>query len=205
MKIGFGGDEELCRCREERGGGITMEREEAIKIISLFRDEWDRNSRTPNARALDIALEALEQKPCDNKLAIERYQDLVDFFGDKDIVKEILEDREEFKKWLDRIIYHVHKVDELARELEKWKESYEVEAERNAKLQQQLDKASAPEYEYIEVRSYHPSSRSSDIRLNEYFAAGYEFVRASEYIPPQNDKVGYVEYILRRKKGDSNE
>lgn len=62
-----------------------------------------------------------------------------------------------------------------------------------------------PEYEYREVRSYHPSSKSSDSRLDEYLKAGYEFVRASEYIPPQNDKVGYIEYILRRKKDDSNE
>lgn len=86
-----------------------------------------------------------------------------------------------------------------------WKESYEVEVERNAKFQQQLDRASAPEYEYREVRSYHSSSRASDSYLDEYLKAGYEFVRASEFIPPYGDKAGYIEYILKRKKDDSNE
>lgn len=88
---------------------------------------------------------------------------------------------------------------------ELWKESYEVEAERNARLQQQLDRASAPEYEYRMVRSFHPSSRNPGSALDEHLRAGYEFVRASEYIPPYGDKVGYIEYILRRKKEDGNE
>lgn len=86
---------------------------------------------------------------------------------------------------------------------ELWKESYEVEAERNAKLQQQLDRASAPEYEYRMVRSFHPSSRNPGSALDEHLRAGYEFVRASEYIPPYGDKVGYIEYILRRKKEEA--
>lgn len=56
------------------------------------------------------------------------------------------------------------------------------------------------EYEYREVRSYCPNSKTSDNHLKEYFQNGYEFVRASEFIPPQGDKTGYIEYILRRKK-----
>lgn len=99
---------------------------------------------------------------------------------------------------------NVGKVDELARELDQWKESYEVEVERNAKFQQQLDRASAPEYKYIEVRSFAPDSNASDVRLNNYLNTGYEFVRASEFIPSQGQKAGYIEYILRRKKKDSN-
>lgn len=183
---------------------MEMTREEAIRIISLFREEWDTCSKTPNARALDMAIEALKQWPCNNRLAIERLQDLVDFFGDKDIAKEILEDREEFIKWLDRMKRNVGKVDELARELEQWKERYEAEAERNAKLQQQLDRASAPEYEYRMVRSNTPNYYKPHDELDGYLAAGYEFVSASEFIPLENGKSGYIEYILRRKKGDSN-
>lgn len=34
---------------------------EAHRIVSLFRDEWDKNSKTPNAHALDIALKSLEK------------------------------------------------------------------------------------------------------------------------------------------------
>lgn len=67
-----------------------------------------------------------------------------------------------------------------------------------------LDRASAPEYEYRMVRSYSPTCSQSGEVLDKYLAAGYEFVRASEFIPSQKDKAGYIEYILRRKKRDSN-
>lgn len=59
--------------------------------------------------------EALENE----KLAIARYQDLVDYFSDECVIKTILENGDEFKKWLDRIKWNVRKVDELARKLEK--------------------------------------------------------------------------------------
>lgn len=85
------------------------------------------------------------------------------------------------------------------------KERYDAEVERNAELQQQLDRASVPEYKYRMVRSFAPNCNKSGEELDKYFAAGYEFVRASEFIPPQDDKAGYIEYILRRKKDDSNE
>lgn len=39
-----------------------MDREKAIKILTLFREEWDRHSKTPNAKALDMAIEALQEK-----------------------------------------------------------------------------------------------------------------------------------------------
>ena len=38
-----------------------MDREEAIKILTLFREEWDRHSKTPNAKALNMAIEALQE------------------------------------------------------------------------------------------------------------------------------------------------
>ena len=39
-----------------------MDREEAIKILTLFREEWDRHSKTPNAKALNMAIEALQEQ-----------------------------------------------------------------------------------------------------------------------------------------------
>lgn len=51
-------------------------------------------------------------------LAIERYQDLVDYFDDEDVAKTILGSREGFKQWLARMKWHVEKADELARKLD---------------------------------------------------------------------------------------
>ena len=39
-----------------------MDREKAIRILTLFREEWDRHSKTPNAKALNMAIEALQEK-----------------------------------------------------------------------------------------------------------------------------------------------
>ena len=64
-------------------------------------------------------------------------------------------------------------------------------------------KSRAPEYEYRMVRSFAPSCNQSGDMLDRYLKAGYEFVRASEFIPPQQDKAGYIEYVLRRKKEDT--
>ena len=60
----------------------------------------------------------IASKPAQESLAIERYQDLVDYFDDKDVAKTILGSREKFKKWLERIRWHVRKADELARKVD---------------------------------------------------------------------------------------
>ena len=53
------------------GGQVSrMDREEAIKILTLFREEWDRHSKTPNAKALDMAIEALQEKELDIELIV---------------------------------------------------------------------------------------------------------------------------------------
>lgn len=63
-----------------------------------------------------------EQEPTtNNNLPQERYQDLIDYFGDKEVSKTILEDRKEFKAWLERVKWHIKRADELARELEQLK------------------------------------------------------------------------------------
>jgi hypothetical protein len=61
-----------------------------------------------------------EQDHCENtdpknRIARERYEDLVGYFGGDET---ILESREEFQKWLGRIKWHIKKCDELAREKE---------------------------------------------------------------------------------------
>lgn len=57
----------------------------------------------------------LEQESCDD-VAKERYEDLCEYFGE---AKVILASREEFKKWLERVKWHIRKADELAREQER--------------------------------------------------------------------------------------
>lgn len=50
---------------------------------------------------------------------------------------------------------------------------------------------------YKVVRSYGPCSEGKSKELQSAFDIGYEFVRASEYIPGEHTKAGYIEYILR--------
>lgn len=38
-----------------------MTESEAIKFMKLFREKWDKNSKTRNAKALDVAIQALEE------------------------------------------------------------------------------------------------------------------------------------------------
>ena len=39
-----------------------MTNEEAIRIIKAMRQDWDVNSKCPNANALDLAIEALQKQ-----------------------------------------------------------------------------------------------------------------------------------------------
>lgn len=38
-----------------------MTESEVIKFVKLFREEWDKNSKTRNAEALDVAIQTLEE------------------------------------------------------------------------------------------------------------------------------------------------
>lgn len=53
-----------------------------------------------------------------------RYKDLKDYFSDEKYAKVILENDDEFKKWLERLKWHVKKCDELARELQAHREAW---------------------------------------------------------------------------------
>ena len=39
-----------------------MTERKALEFMRLFREEWDRNSKTENAKALDVAIKALEKQ-----------------------------------------------------------------------------------------------------------------------------------------------
>lgn len=71
--------------------------------------------------ALNMAISALTAKP-EQSIAQERYEDLCEYFKDcSDQGRSVLNDRKEFKSWLDRIKWHVMECDKLGRELEKLK------------------------------------------------------------------------------------
>lgn len=57
-------------------------------------------------------------------------------------------------------------------------------------------------YEYKVVRTYDDGAANTD-KLQSAFDDGYEFVRASEYVPEATHggtrRFGYIEYILRKE------
>lgn len=61
-----------------------------------------------------------------------------------------------------------------------------------------------PKYEYKVVRSFGPGSSKCSDSLTEAFNEGWEFVRASDYIPNYDNGrytyYGFIEYVLRREK-----
>lgn len=73
---------------------------------------------------IDRIAEVVEKKRSDpeHSYASDRYEDLCEYFDNKpDAIKGILEDRKEFKAWLERMHWHVLECDKLGRELEKLK------------------------------------------------------------------------------------
>jgi len=57
----------------------------------------------------------------------------------------------------------------------------------------------------IVVRSYSPNCKKDAEELTEAFKNGFQLVRASEFIPPQGSKVGYIEYILEEDEDSPEE
>lgn len=52
-------------------------------------------------------------------------------------------------------------------------------------------------YAYTTARSYTPSCAMDNKEVIALLEKGYEFVRASEFVPPNAGKAGYIEYVLR--------
>lgn len=61
------------------------------------------------------------------------------------------------------------------------------------------------EVRYKCVRSFNPNSATSKVPLDSAFKDGWEFVRASEYVPESGSYYGYIEYILRKEVEVENE
>ena len=88
-------------------------------VVALnFSDDID----TPNKyQTADVKWHEGRIPTTKNDLAQERYQDLIEYFGDEKVAKTILESRKEFKAWLERVKWNLKRADELARELEQMK------------------------------------------------------------------------------------
>lgn len=56
---------------------MSNEKAKAIRVLSAFRKEWDTNSTTPNAQALDIAIKVLQQQPCEDCISRQEAIDAV--------------------------------------------------------------------------------------------------------------------------------
>jgi GTP1/Obg family GTP-binding protein len=89
-----------------------MTREDANKRILLAC------KRIWNEKTCEEIFKALEQEPCE-KVAQERYADLCEYFGG---AKDILKNRKDFKAWLERVKWHIHKAEELYEKYEYKKE-----------------------------------------------------------------------------------
>ena len=89
----------------------------------------------------DIAIEQLHElgyelgqkiEPCDD-IAQERYKDLCEYFGG---AKDILKSREDFKAWLGRVKWHIHKAEELYEKYEYKQEPCDDAVSRLDKIRQ---------------------------------------------------------------------
>ena len=108
-----------------------MTREEAIQFIDNIKHEEAGRAIGKEGfyaeliryhiQALNMAIKALSQEPCDD-IAQERYKDLCEYFGG---AKEILKSREDFKAWLGRVKWHIRKAEELYEKYEYKKEPCE--------------------------------------------------------------------------------
>ncbi len=85
-----------------------------------LRQELEQLALDQESKMLNCS-EILTGSTTKNDLAQERYQDLIEYFGDEKVAKTILESRKEFKEWLERLRWNVKRADELAKELEQLK------------------------------------------------------------------------------------
>lgn len=110
---------EMRHLRKEVNKMRRMTNEEAIEVL----DDMKVKVEIPKAAvtqykknvALDMAIKALEAQD----VARERYEDLCEYFNNNPhTIELILNDRKEFKAWLERLHWHVLECDKLARKLE---------------------------------------------------------------------------------------
>lgn len=63
---------------------------------------------------------------------------------------------------------------------------------------------SQKEVRYKVARSYTQSYPIGQLEISVALKDGWEFVRASEYVPKKGKNGGYIEYILRKEVGNEN-
>lgn len=101
--------------REEKQKAIDALKISA-PIMAMTQEKFDDYIQT-----LNQVMDWLEQEPCTD--AQERYEDLCEYFGD---AKDILKSRKDFKAWLERIRWHIHKAEELYEKYEYKQEPCDV-------------------------------------------------------------------------------
>lgn len=116
-------EDELCK-RYDRASGYSRSHDETIRTTDAKRCEKIAQEHRQLAEWLKDYKRLLESSSeiSTGSIAQERYQDLIDYFGnEEEMAKTILEDGKEFKAWLGRVKWHGKRADELARELEQLK------------------------------------------------------------------------------------
>lgn len=116
-------------------------------------------------------LDYLEQEPC-NDITQERYKDLCEYFGD---AKDILKSRDDFKAWLERVKWHIHKAEELFEKYEYKKEPYTDAVSREA-VKEILTKYCLGESRIAEELNELPSvtQKSGKWIYNSHYGGYYE-------------------------------
>lgn len=171
----------------EPSGKIYEEHKLILDLINELQDKsyelWKESYEEEHRRniRLEEKIKALEQQ----SIAEERYQDLIEYFGDENVAKCVLEDREEFKKWLERIKWHVQKADELARKLEQPSDCVSVEVYKQVSWERDIAIEQLRELGY---------SFGEKIRPNEDCVSRAEVLEMIEAIQDAGGFIGYNTY-----------
>ncbi len=124
--------------------------ENEIETLQQWLDNEEHKNKTlwEEITRLQEEIKTLEQ---DTKtgIALERYKDLQDYFGDEDSIKEFLENQKEFKAWLERVYRSAGKVTELTRKLKALEQVLKTYALDKDALEKMLDKIKAITGEWI--------------------------------------------------------
>ena len=94
-----------------------IRKQDALDVISHEL----RCGATVDASGLEVACDLINEMTAPESYghAVERFEDLCEYFGYKqDAIDGILCNRDEFKKWLERMHWHVKECDRLSRALE---------------------------------------------------------------------------------------
>ena len=100
---------------------------DAIKEMGLFRTNY------PNEEVSAVVSKALNTMD-QQTVAQERYNDLLDYFHDKEMAESLLNNKEQFRIWLERMRWNVKHLNELDREQEKQYKTQERQNRMNRKI-----------------------------------------------------------------------